>query len=209
MHKGTHRMKKIFTLLLVLILLPLTAQAFEFREGTHYKIIKATATEKPEVSEFFSFYCGHCFGFESFIGKLKAQLPENVAFKKNHVDFLGREMGPMLTRAYAAAELFQVEDEFSALVFDQIMKQHKNVDGEEGILEIFEKAGIPKKDAENALLSFPVNGLASQMKRNTETFKIMGVPTLIVNGKYKVEAGSVKSEQELLDLVNYLSKRTN
>ena len=37
--------------------------------------------------------------------------------------------------------------------------------------------------------------------------KVTGVPAIIVNGKYKVETGSVKSIDELMQLINYLLKK--
>ncbi|WP_028865126.1 thiol:disulfide interchange protein DsbA/DsbL [Psychromonas aquimarina] len=202
-------MKKVFALFLGLILLPLTANAVEYKEGTHYEIVKQTATAKPEVLEFFSFYCGHCFKFEPLMGAMKEKLPKDVTIRKNHVNFLGKDMGPQLTQAFAAAEMLQVEDEFSSLVFDQIHTQRKAINGEQDILTIFEKAGVTQSEAKGALASFPVSGLASQMKRNTETFRISGVPAIIVNGKYKVNTGSVRSSEELIALVDFLSKKTN
>ena len=200
-------MKKVFALFLGLILLPFTAQATEYKEGTHYQVVKQTATATPEVMEFFSFYCGHCASLEPFMINLKANLAENVELKKSHVNFLGKEMGPQLTRAYAAAEILQVEDKVSEILFDQIHNQRKSVNGEQGILAVFEQAGVSQQEAQSALQSFPVSGLASQMKRNTETFAIRGVPTLIVNGKYKVNTGSVRSEEEFIALVNFLTEK--
>ncbi len=200
-------MKKVFALFLGLILLPLTAQAVEYKEGTHYQVVKQTATATPEVMEFFSFYCPHCFKFEPLIATLKDNLGDDVKIKKNHVNFIGKEMGPLLTRAYAAAEILQVEDKVANIIFDQIHTQKKAINGEKDILAIFEKAGVSQKEAKSALASFPVSGLASQMKRDTETFQIRGVPALIVNGKYKVNTGSVNSTEEFIALVDFLSKK--
>lgn len=195
-------MIKVFAFFLGLMFIPLTTQATEYKEGTHFQIIKQTASATPEVTEFFSFYCGHCRVFEPFMINLKANLADGVAFKKNHVNFLGKEMGVQLTNAYAAAQLLQVEDKVAELLFDTIQIKQQQVD----IIDIFEKAGISKKEARSALQSFPAKGLASQMKRETETFNIRGVPTVIVNGKYQVNRGSVKSEAEFIDLVNYLTQ---
>lgn len=201
-------MKKVFALILGLMLVPLAAQAVEYKEGTHYQVVKQTATAAPEVTEFFSFYCGHCFKFEPVISSLKAKLEDDVKFKKTHVDFLGK-MGPQLTQAYAAAEILQVEDKFSEIIFEQIHIRGKSFNNEDDILAVFAKAGVAQQEAQAALQSFPVNGLASQMRRDTETFQIRGVPTLIVNGKYKVNTGSVKSEEEFIALVDFLSKKKN
>jgi len=202
-------MKKFFSIFMALILLPLSTQAADFKEGTHYEVVSQTATAKPQVLEFFSFYCGHCFKFEPLMESLEKNLPANIEIKKNHVNFIGKEMGPQLTQAYAAAEVLDVGHKVSSLIFDQIHTQRKPINGEEGVLEIFEKAGIPSAEAKGALLSFPVTGIASQMKRNTAKFNIRGVPALIVNGKYHVFSNSVSSEQEFIELVTYLTQKTN
>lgn len=199
-------MKKVFALFIGLFLLPLSVNAADFKEGKHYEVISQTATEKPEVMEFFSFYCGHCFKFEPLMIALEKELPKDVTVKKNHVNFLGKNMGPELTKAYAAADLLDVKEKVSSIIFDQLHTQRKSINGEKDILEIFAKAGVPENEAKAALASFPVNGLASQMKRNTETFKVRGVPTVIVNGKFKVNAGSVKSTEEFIALISFLSK---
>lgn len=202
-------MKKFFAFFIALILLPLSVQATDFKEGTHYEVVKQTATAKPQVLEFFSFYCPHCFKFEPLMEQLEEKLGDDVEIKKNHVNFLGKEMGVQLTQAYAAAQLLKVEDKVSSLIFDQIHTQRKPINGEQGILDIFEKAGISNEEAKGALASFPATGIASQMKRNTETFEIRGVPSLIVNGKYQVITNSVKSSDEFIELVAYLTKKTD
>jgi len=161
-------MKKIFALLVGLVLLPLSVNAADFKEGTNYEVIKQTATEKPEVLEFFSFYCPHCFKFEPLMKKLAEDLPADVTIKKNHVNFLGGAMGAEITKAYAAADLLNVKEEVSSIIFDQIHTQRKAINSEDDILAIFVKAGVSEEEAKAALASFPVSGMASQMKRNTE-----------------------------------------
>jgi thiol:disulfide interchange protein DsbA len=202
-------MKKIFALITALMIFPFSAQAFDFEEGDHYEVVKQTATESPEVKEFFSFLCPHCFKFEPLMANLEQKLPEQVKMKKVHVNFLGKKLGPELTLAYSAAEILKVEDKFSSLVFDHIHTQDKAINGRTDVLELFEKAGVDQQEAENALASFPVSGLASQMKRDTETFNIRGVPTLIVNGKYKVNTGSIRSNEEFVALVTFLTQKKN
>ncbi|WP_094752682.1 thiol:disulfide interchange protein DsbA/DsbL [Psychromonas sp. CD1] len=202
-------MKTIFALFLGLILLPLSVQATEFEEGVNYDIVNQTTTKKPEVLEFFSYYCPHCFKFKPFIETLRKSLDKDIPINTNHVNFLGQGMGEQLTRALAAAQMLNVEDKVSNLIFEQIQNERRPINGEEDILTIFEKAGISNKEAKGALESFSVIGIASQMKRNTETFNIRAVPTIIVNGKYQVNTASVNNTQELIDLITYLTKKIN
>lgn len=52
-----------------------------------------------------------------------------------------------------------------------------------------------------------VKAQMAKMKRDTENAKLTGVPALVVNGKYRVETGAIKSYDELLDIAFYLAKK--
>ena len=71
-------MKKIFASLLMVILLPFAAQAANYQEGNQYTKVSDQASKKPEVREYFSFYCPHCLRFEPFFANVKKNLPEGV-----------------------------------------------------------------------------------------------------------------------------------
>ena len=49
-------MKKIVMLLVGLMMATLVHAAPLFKESEHYEVVKATATAKPEVLEFFSYF---------------------------------------------------------------------------------------------------------------------------------------------------------
>lgn len=115
-------MKKIAMLLVGLMMATLGHAAPLFKEGEHYEVVKATASAKPEVLEFFSYYCPHCYHFEPIVADLKKSLPQGAEFKRNPVSFLGREMGPELQRGFAVATLLDVEGKFSQVAFKKIRK---------------------------------------------------------------------------------------
>lgn len=68
-------MKKFAVLFVMAMLLPLTACAQEgtakWKEGTHYTVLDEEATKKPVITEFFSFWCPHCFQFEPIVKQIK------------------------------------------------------------------------------------------------------------------------------------------
>lgn len=200
-------MKKYLAIIVGLLLLPLAIHATEFKEGKHYTVINEVATENPEVIEFFSYYCGHCFDFEPKVKAIQQGLGDDLQITKNHVNYLGKHMGPMLTQALATAQLLAVDKEVSSFIFNQLHTQKQPINGEADILTIFEKAGVKKAEAEAAFESFAAKGIASQMKRKTENYKVRGVPALIVNGKYQVKGGSVKTTAEYVELIKYLAKK--
>jgi len=46
--------------------------------------------------------------------------------------------------------------------------------------------------------------MVAQYDRNTGSFNIRGVPSVIVNGKYLVKTEGIKSNEEYFDLVKFL-----
>jgi len=197
-------MKKVLLWFIAVLWLPL-ANAAQFTEGTHYDEIKSVATKQPEVLEFFSYYCPHCYSFEPIMAKLQQALPDNVAFHKSHVDFLGRDMGVEMSRAYAIANLLGVEEKISAAIFSAIHEKKQLPADRDAVRQLFIDNGVPAEEFDSAAASFAVNGKLAQMQRNTADFNVRGVPTVIVNGKYKVISGSVNSIEEYIELVTYLT----
>lgn len=115
-------MKKVLLMAAALLLAPLAVSAVEYQEGVHYTVINdGPATAKPEITEFFSFYCPHCFNFsKTVVPKILAEKPEGVAFNQAHVDFIGKEMGVEMSRAFAVAHQLNVDDKMDAALFSAI-----------------------------------------------------------------------------------------
>jgi len=198
-------MKKMLVLVLsILVLTACNSQESAFKEGRHYDVLPLPASEKPVVEEFFSFYCGHCAQFAPTIAQLKQQLPAGVELKKNHVAFIGGPMGREMQLAYAASEVLMVEPKIETSLFDAIHNQKVKIRSRNHIKAIFEQNGVAGKDYEASLTSFVVIGMADTMEKKAKEYKINSVPTVIINGKYKVKRDSVKSTAEYNALVNYL-----
>lgn len=201
-------MKKLTSLLFALALLPLAACAQQFKEGTHYTVLAKAATAKPEVKEFFSFYCPHCYAFEPIVDKIKKDLPAGAEFKKSHVDFMPRnnkDVAQGLGKSLAALELLKAEDAGIAAIFSHLHKDKKRFSSMAEVRDILvSKAGVEPAKYDSAYNSFMASGRANQMQSEQKSFNIRSVPTFIVNGKYQIELGSVKSEEEYVELVKFL-----
>lgn len=55
---------KVFALLVLSIFFISSAQARDYKEGLDYEIRATNKTVEPEIREFFSFFCSHCFAME-------------------------------------------------------------------------------------------------------------------------------------------------
>ena len=197
-------MKKVLFFLAAMLMIPMVHAAPEFKEGVNYDVVKQTGSAQPEVLEFFSYFCPHCAKFEPIAEALKADLPEGVPLKKNPVAFIGREMGPEMQRAYAVANLLNVEGKLTPAMFDKIHTQKLSPQSRDDVKQVFVANGVPAEEFDGAVDSFAVSGMVSQFDRNTETYNVRGVPAFLVNGKYMVKMESISSQEQFNQLVKYL-----
>jgi thiol:disulfide interchange protein DsbA len=196
-------MKKLFALVATLML-SLTAHAAQFEEGTHYKVLDLEPSKKPVVNEFFSFYCPHCHSLEPIIEQLKEQLPEGVKLKKNHVSFMGGSMGAPVSKAYATMLTLKVEDKMVPVLFNRIHNMGKPPKNEQQLRQIFIDEGIDGKKYDAHYNGFAVDSMVRRFDKAFQDSGLTGVPAVIVNNRYLVQAQSIRSTSEYFDLVNYL-----
>jgi len=206
-------MKKLVSLF-VMLMLPLMASAANYQEGKHYTVVSAEATKKPEVREFFSFYCPHCFKFEPFMADVKKQLPEGVMFELNHVDFL-RGVSPLmqqtLSKAVVVAEKMGMESKLMGAIFNYIHVQRAVFTSEKDVRNVFVLHGADGEKFDKLMKSFGVKSKVTQMKKKQDYYAksggLTGVPAVIVNGRYKIENKALDKnnlEQDYNNLVKYL-----
>jgi len=210
-------MKRIASLL-IMLLIPLMGCATEYKEGKQYSVVGNKATAKPEIREFFSFYCPHCFRFEPFFAKIKKALPKNVKFVRNHVDFLGGakpEIQTMLTKALVVAQQLPEKEKLVSAIFNYIHVQHATFSNEKDLRNVFVLNVVEGETFDKLMKSFSVNSVAKQMRKKQDYYAkigaLTGVPTVIVNGKYKVnpkELDSQNIEQDYKNLLIYLANLT-
>ena len=196
-------MKKYIFVLFSLLMAPLVSAAPEFKEGVEYKVVQDTASNKPVVTEFFSYVCPHCYSFQPLMNKLEQRVPDLV-LKKVPVSFLGREMGPVLQRAYGAAVLLKVDDQLTPVMFDRIHRQKKMPKDLADVKAIFIANGVAEKDFDGVINSFALNGMIAQYDKLTERFEIHGTPTIIVKDKYELNMSEIGSEERFYQVVEFL-----
>lgn len=160
--------------------------ASEAKEGKDYTVISgAKGINKPEVMEFFSYTCPHCYNVEGFIHKWEPTKPEEVEFKQVPV-FLPQV--PHLTYGYYTAEVLGVLDKVHPAIFNQWHAQKKIVRTKNDLIPIFEAAGVPRAEFEKAYTSFAVESKVQHAKKLAREFKVMSFPMFVVNQKYKIES---------------------
>lgn len=206
-------MKKILSLLIIL-LMPFLANCSDYKAGKQYTKVSEVASKKVEVREYFSFYCPHCRNFEPMVSELKKSLPEDVAFEYNHVDFLraaSPQIQQLLSKGLVVAQQLGMEKKLMAALFNYIQVQRATVSSEQDLRNIFVLNGADGEKVDKLMKSFSVNSKAKAMKKHQEHLNkargITGVPTLVVNGKYRVNLAELDKkdpQQDLKKLVKHL-----
>ncbi|MDA5481455.1 thiol:disulfide interchange protein DsbA [Yersinia intermedia] len=180
-------MKKVW-LALVGMVMAFSASAAQFTDGTQYQTLNRPVTGEPQVLEFFSFYCPHCYQFEEVYHvpqAVKKALPEGTKMTRYHVDFLG-PLGKQLTQAWAVAMALGVEEKITPLMFEGVQKT-QTVQTPDDIRNVFIKGGVSGEDYDAALNSFVVKSLVAQQQKAAEDLQLRGVPAMFVNGKYMIK----------------------
>lgn len=199
------------------------AVAASWVEGRHYTpIVPALATSvapgKVEVAEVLSYGCPACNQFLPLMGRIKAALPPQAQVVYVHASFRPDESWPMFQRAFYTAQTLGLVEKTHEAMFGAVW-------GRNGPLAIADASGRMKKpaptisdaarwyakttgiDAKKFLdtsAQFSVDSHIRRAEAWMRSARIAQTPTLVINGKYRVEPGNAGSPDDLLALVNWL-----
>ena len=199
-------------LLAALIFTPLIAWAsasgpVQYQAGVHYDVVAEKATAKPEVLEFFSFYCPHCKAFEPFAQALEKSLPNKQKLIKNHVDFLraaSPEMQQALAKAYVIAKNSGQGDRIADAIFGYIHNQRASFSSEQDIRNLLVVNDIPAMLVDAGMINpaviAEVTAMKSRQDKYSEAKVLQSVPMLLVNGKYQVKFSGLSKDNFQQDL---------
>ena len=185
------------------------AQAEEYVAGRHYEILDSPSVtrdpSKVEVVEVFWFGCNHCFALESYILPWKKTLPKDVDYWKSHATW-----NPTLkihARLFYSAKALGIEDKIVPGAFTAIQREGRFLTGNSELEYFFKGFGVEKEKYLSVSNSFGVNNAVKQADNRMRQWSITGVPTLIVNGKYKVSGTREVGTDKLLDVVDFLIEK--
>lgn len=160
---------------------------------------------KIEVIEFFWYGCPHCYHLEPAMTEWLKNKPANVEFIRQPAVF--SELWGKHAKAFFTAEVLGVSDKVHADFFDAIQNRKEKLLTEDELQKFFAAHGVKEEDFRNAYNSFAVYTKLRQAEGMGQRYGITGVPTLIVNGKYRVSASSAKSQDNMLTVTNELIKQ--
>lgn len=165
-------------------------------EGEHYTVLENPVDTRVEdgqvaVTEAFWYGCPHCYDLEEPLNAWVAEQPEDVAFQR-----LPATMGGAWnTHAFAfyAAEQLGILEELHADFFHAIHEEGRDLTSEDEIAAFFSDYGVSEEEAREALASFGVQSQVNQAHARMRQMQLMGVPALIVDGRYLISPSTAGS----------------
>lgn len=160
--------------------------------GDYRTLPQAQPTEsgkKVEVTEFFWYACPHCKAFEPDLEAWVKNKGDKIVFKRVPVLFRP-EMVPQ-QRLYYALEAMGKAEEMQMKIFNAIQVDHKNLDNAAAIADFVAQQGIDKQKFVSLYNSFGVETKVKRAVQLQEAYKIDGVPTIAIDGRFITSPGIV------------------
>ena len=164
---------------------------------------------KIEVMEFFSWGCPHCYEFYPKLSRWLATVPK-ASLKRVPVG-IGHPEWEALAKAYYALESMGDVDRLDSQIFEDIHRNHVWLYDEKSIAAWVGKHGVDVAKFTAAYRSFGVNTSQAQAEQKAMEYRIPGVPTLAIAGKYTVSGDQEKmltTSMQLIALEQPANKKT-
>ena len=152
----------------------------------------------------FSIYCPACYQWEKGpLKPLKSYLAQqNIEFKQAHMTFMG-EYSKQATTALAMTQGTPLYAAVKQAFFNRIHVERKGDWGSDSeFFQTMKKAGLNQKDFEAQQSNLVVMKKVLDWNRYGKV--VQSVPSFLVNNRYLINTGSIKSQDELNQLIDYL-----
>jgi thiol:disulfide interchange protein DsbA len=163
------------------------------------------APGKVDVVEFFSYACPHCNAFESTLEAWAKALPPTVYFHRIPVPFLFNYEN--FQRIYYTLEAMGQVDAMQRKVFHAVHVDHQRLDAADEIKAFMAKNGVDATKFMSLFNSFAIQTKVRQAKQLADAYKIDGVPTLGIQGRFDTSPALAGGEEQALRVADYLIQR--
>ena len=203
-----------------------TCSAQNWVEGKNYFLITpqqptSVPAGKVEVMEVFSFGCPACNAFQPIMKQLKAALPPNAQVVYLPASFIPSEDWPMFQRAYFTAQALGIEEKTHDAMFNAVWgtgelaaidsvthRVKSSIPTIEDAAKFYERtAGVKAATFLATSKSFGVDAKMRMADAEIGAAQALSTPTIIVNGKWRLQSQTAGGIDQLIQLVKYLVAR--
>jgi thiol:disulfide interchange protein DsbA len=217
------KMKTLGALALLCFVSVAGAQSPQWREGKDYFPVEpaqpvSVPAGKVEVTEVFSYACPACDRFYPIMDQMRKSLPADAVVDYVAAGFLPSEDWPVFQRAYYCAKALGIAAKTHDAMFDAVWKtgQLQTVDPQterlrnplpsiEDVAQWYHRqTGILTQTFLAAAHSFGVDVQVHQADAYLKACQVRETPTVIVNGRYRVDPSSAGGYLQMVEVVKWL-----
>ena len=202
-------MTKIISTLALLLAFALPVTGQEYEQGINYfplKIPQPVHTgDKIEVLELFWYRCPHCFELDPYLNKWLKSKPDFIEYVR---------LPAVLNRSWAFdARVFYtfvalgLVDSLHEAYFEAIHTDRKRIVTVEQLADWVADKGQDSQQILDTFNSFGVDSMLANATQMSGRYEADGVPTIIIDGKYRTTVSLAGGHNEIIDLINYLAQR--
>ena len=184
----------------------------QFVEGVHYtRLPVPVETADPnriEVVEVFLYSCVHCYRLEPMLDAWPALREDDVDFRR--LPLVSERSQQMVTfaKAYFTAEALDLLPRVHMPIFTAIHEHGLDMSRTAYLRRLFvREAEVADEEFERVFNSFGVRSRVRQADGQSRMYRILATPTLVVNGRYTVEAGASGSTPGMLLVAGHLIEK--
>lgn len=175
--------------------------------GKDYTVLKApqpaeVPAGKIEVIEFMWYGCPHCNEFDPYLEKWVKSLPPDVVFKRVPVAF--RDDFIPHSKLLHALDALGLVQQLTPDVFHEIHVNKNYLLTPDDQAKFLATKGVDPKKFTAAYNSFSTQTAINRDKQMIQDYKIEGVPTLVVQGKYETGPAATDSLPGTIQVLDYL-----
>ena len=173
---------KFFNFIALSLFLSFEANA-QPEQGKDYQLIPPDLIQGQSITEVFGYWCNACFSFESTVKKMKEQ--------RQDVNVVQIPAGnEVYARLYYTIISMGLGEEVHLNVYKDIQLLRKNLSNKNDVLEFARRHGYDEIKFMNVYNSFGIGIKAQNALRTVRNLAdsgvLEGVPTIVINGKYKL-----------------------
>lgn len=177
----------VSALTLSAVALGASASSADPKNGVEYKTLPtAQPTEsgkKVEVTEFFAYYCPHCYAFEPTLETWVKKQGDNIVFKRVHVPYNDSVL-PQQKLFFTLEAMGLLTDKLHKEIFDEMHVRHNRLDRDTAVFDFVGKQGI---DVAKFTDTYRSLGVAARLRKGNAMFadyRVDSWPMIAIDGRF-------------------------
>jgi thiol:disulfide interchange protein DsbA len=193
----------------IIIILLFSLLSVYAKSAENYAVIdpqylpKAKKGDKIKIFELFWYSCPHCYGFNNYVKEWEKTKAEDVEFIHVPAVF-SHHANEHFAKAFYTAKALGVFDKMHEKIFSAFHNEKRRLKNADELMALFAENGISNEDFLKSYNSFGVDAQMRAAAKMTAKYGLDSVPTVVVNGKYRILGEKISGYKNILKLADEL-----